>query len=147
MNFKHGYAAKRDHGLSSRLYRIWGGIVFGRKSGDQRVYGHVCVCKSWLKFENFLAWALENGYRKNLTIDRKNNSRGYCPSNCRWATMVEQARNRRSNVKITFQGETLLAIEWAERIGVHRSTVTRRIKTGWSVRDAVLRPPHRGLEP
>ena len=54
------------------------------------------VCEEWAtKFENFMEWAIENGYREGLTIDRVDNYGHYEPSNCRWSTFSVQSRNRR----------------------------------------------------
>jgi hypothetical protein len=56
----------------------------------------ITVCDEWRKDRDaFIRWALNNGYAMNLTIDRKDNYRGYEPSNCRFVTMEENLRNKR----------------------------------------------------
>ena len=59
----------------------------------------VKVCPEWNTFEPFFKWAIENGYKDTLTIDRINPYGNYEPSNCRWATTKEQAINKRKNYK------------------------------------------------
>ena len=57
----------------------------------------ITVCDEWRNnFEAFYKWALSNGYRDNLTIDRKDNDKGYSPDNCKWSTMKEQNQNKRA---------------------------------------------------
>jgi hypothetical protein len=55
----------------------------------------ITVCDEWQRFEPFYEWAMSNGYRDHLTLDRKDNFAGYSPDNCRWATMKEQQNNKR----------------------------------------------------
>lgn len=84
-----------------RLYRIWHSIkqrTDSNKGKDFIVYKSkgIIVCNEWLQsFENFKMWALDNGYNNNLSIDRKNNNKGYNPDNCRWVTQTVQNRNQR----------------------------------------------------
>lgn len=95
-------AKSTTHGQRyTRLYRIWTAMktrCTNPNSKDWPNYGGrgIGVCEKWLNdFSAFCEWALENGYADDLTIDRKNNDRGYCPENCRWATRAEQNQNKR----------------------------------------------------
>lgn len=85
----------------SRLHSIWHGMknrCLNPNTNRFKIYGGrgIRICKEWLNsFEEFYKWAINNGYDKNLTIDRINNNKGYEPSNCRWVTYSEQRRNQR----------------------------------------------------
>lgn len=88
------------------------------------------VCDRWLEsFENFLA---DMGPRPegDYSIERENNDGHYEPSNCRWATRIEQANNRRTNVKVTIDGVTKNLQAWALEHGVELSTASLRHKQG-----------------
>ena len=100
------------------------------------------VCKEWKEdFLNFYNWAINNGYKDNLSIDRIDVNGNYEPNNCRWATAKEQARNMRTNVNLTYNGETHCISEWAEITGIKASTIRYRIKiAGWSVEKALTTP-------
>lgn len=146
---RHSKTLPRDGRSKSRLYRIW--IYMRRRCTRPSIscyegYGGrgVYICEEWYNdFSVFQAWALANGYKDNLSIDRIDVNGGYTPENCRWADAKTQASNRRSNRKITFQGETLTLTQWAERFGMSRQGLSDRLSRGWPVERALTEPRHR----
>ena len=99
---------KRHGTWEHPLYRRWRKILAraGWKTPSEMqhknngaAYRNCTICDEWLNFVNFYRWAMANGYRKELTIDRIDNKKGYSPDNCRWVTRVEQNRNRRMTEK------------------------------------------------
>ena len=102
------------------------------------------ICDEWAGygdgFLNFYNWSMSNGYSEELTIDRIDNDGPYAPWNCRWATMETQANNRGNNVRITCDGETMTASEWAKKLGVKPETLLARHKRGWSDEDIIKTP-------
>jgi hypothetical protein len=89
------------HPSFDRLMNMLNGMrtrCHNKNNDSYYYYGErgIKVCKEWLDDKDlFIAWALANGYRDDLTIDRKDNYKDYEPSNCRFATYKEQANNKR----------------------------------------------------
>jgi len=94
MNLTHG-------GSHSRLYSIWASMKTRCSNPNYKKFDYyggrgITVCHEWQEsFETFRDWALANGYRDDLTLDRKNGDKGYFPENCQWATWSEQRLNQK----------------------------------------------------
>ena len=132
---------KRVHGgTGTRLYRIYLNMkqrCYNQKCESYKDYGGrgITICKEWLSdFSTFQKWSLENGYKKELTIDRIDNDGGYSPNNCRWTTRKEQNNNNRHCVLLTYNGETHNIQQWSEITGLPRGIITKRYKSGWDVK-------------
>src|SRR5690349_21012531 len=107
----------------TRTYRVWASMkdrCLNRKSTGFSNYGGrgITVCKKWRKFEGFFADMGEAP--EGLSIERIDNSRGYEPGNCRWATPREQMRNTRRNHYVACKGKKQTLSEWARDLGVSR---------------------------
>lgn len=133
------------HGLEhTRLYGIWTDMIHRCHNPENSSYERygargISVCEEWRNdVRVFYDWAINNGYSDDLTIDRVDNNGNYCPDNCRWATRVEQASNRRSNILITRNGETKTMKQWAISEGIPYQVVWQRIKKlGWDTERAL----------
>ena len=98
---------------------------------DYQWYGGkgVEVCKEWLDHPRlFEEWALRNGYKDGLTIDRVDSNKNYCPENCRWITREENSRRCGKVNWITVNGETLTGAQWATKLEIGINVINRAIK-------------------
>jgi hypothetical protein len=103
----------------------------------------ISVCERW---KDFTAFYEDMGDPPSGTsIDRIDNNGNYEPSNCRWATVTEQARNRRTNKILSFRGKDKCIAEWAECLGLTVNAIRNRLRVGWSV-EQTLSTPLRGRE-
>ena len=140
------------HGLEhTRLYGIWFDMrlrCYDEKNIAYHRYGGrgITICDEWKNdVKAFYDWATANGYKDSLTIDRIDNDGNYCPENCRWATVKEQASNRRSNILVTHNGKTQTMKEWAHEVGTPYKVVWARMqKLGWSAERALTEPVKKG---
>lgn len=130
---------KTIHSMShTRLYQIWNSMkqrCSNPHAISYKYYGAkgVSVCDEWQSFTGFCKWALENGYKEDLTIDRIDSGGNYDPQNCRWATIKEQQNNTSYNRMLTFGGKTLNVTQWSELTGISRHALYHRVRRGWDV--------------
>lgn len=128
---RHGHAASH---VRTPTYRSW--IAMHTRCGNPNHDGYseyggrgISVCEEWKSFERFLS---DMGERPSgTTIDRIDNSRGYEPGNCQWASHSEQENNKRATVKITFKGRSHSIAEWARITGIGYQTLRKRLEYGW----------------
>ena len=115
------------------LYGIWHSMkqrCFCETDNAYKWYGArgIGMVQEWVDdFSVFETWALSNGYDRGLSIDRMDNDGDYAPNNCRWATPVEQNRNRRGNRIITAGGLTLNIADWERYLGVKKNQLRNRL--------------------
>lgn len=133
----------QTHGMTKTpTHRIW--CLMRQRCNDVNFPGYakygakgIRVCERWNSFENFLADMGEKPSPRH-SIDRMNPRGNYEPGNCTWATAKQQQNNRTNNRRITFRGETLTLMQWAERLGIRRERIAARIdRLGWSVERAL----------
>lgn len=115
------------HSMMDRCYR--------EKARNFSLYGGrgITVCDEWHNIEAFERWAKNSGFQKGMTLERKNVNGNYCPSNCTWATPKEQANNRRNTLYLVFNGEKHSVSEWADILGMSRSTISNRYYRGFPI--------------
>lgn len=96
---------------NNRLNRIWNNMIqrcMNNKNKDYKHYGDngVIICDEWVDYGKFEKWALENGYRDDLEIDRKDSEGNYEPDNCRWITHQQNVWNmpKRKNCSSKYKG-------------------------------------------
>ena len=146
-SLKHGHS-KRGGGLSA-TYQSWRGMCTRCTNPNAKSYKDyggkgVGICVEWLDFENFLA---DMGERPTgMTLDRRDASGNYEPGNCRWATKIEQQRNTTANSRVTFEGVTMTQAEWAIEKGIKQTTLSYRLRSGWSLMEALSLTPRLGLK-
>lgn len=139
----HGESAAAGN---SAEYRIWHTMKERCLNPNATGYAHwggrgITICPKWC--DDYRAFLADVGRRPGpgYSIDRIDNERGYEPGNVRWSTVKEQARNRRSNRLLTFNGETKCVAEWAEAVGLTSDCLLQRVVAGWSTERALTTGP------
>jgi len=129
-------------------YQTWFGMIRRCCESTNRAYPDyggrgIVVCDAWRN--SFVAFLRDMGNRpsKQHSLDRIDNDGPYSKENCRWATVLEQANNKRGNIRITVNGTERTATEWSRISGVNRDTIVYRISAGCPAEMAVFMPPNK----
>lgn len=143
-----GCERRNKVGLSSedyeRLFNVWRNMIrrcYDPENDRYYTYGAkgITVCDEWKNdFKCFAKWAVDNGWKVGLSIERKDINQGYSPSNCTFITMKEQARNKSTNVLLTLNGKTKCVAEWSEIIGLDAKVIYARISRGYTDPSIIL---------
>ncbi len=140
---------QKTHGMRRRPeYSVWASMLNRCRNPRVHCYPNyggrgIMVCDRWLKFENFFS---DMGPRpEGMTIERIDNGGDYTPENCRWASPIEQYRNRRDNVFLAFRNVTMTMAEWGRALGFPDKLIRDRRKAGWTV-ERILTTPKRRCE-
>lgn len=132
---------------NQRLYTIWIDMrrrCYNKKRISYKHYGEkgIKVCDEWLDknngFVNFYNWAMANGYKNKLTIDRIDNNKNYSPDNCRWVTTFEQNNNLSTNHKIIYKGKTYNTMSsFCREKKINYDKFRQKIRQGYTIQDAL----------
>lgn len=140
-NATHGHAGKGKN--RNPIYSVWASMVQRCTNPKDRNWKHygargITVCDAWRSFPAFYS-DMGDPPTDNHTLERIDNGRGYDVGNCKWATRIEQARNKRSTVLVTVNGKTQALCDWADELGISRQGLYYWTKKGLSYGDAIER--------
>lgn len=147
LNKENATRLKTKHGLSKHpAYKCWEGMMsrcYNKDDKDYVDYGGrgIRVCAQWHDVAKFVKDMGERG--AGMTLERENVNSHYQPSNCRWATALEQGANKRNNNTGLVNGELLHLAGAARKYGVAENTIRNRLARGFSFHDAVTMQPER----
>lgn len=140
---KIGGKIGKHHLSRTRLYKCYNHMInrcHNSSNIQYKDYGGrgITVCEEWKNdFISFYNWAMSNGYKDDLTIDRIDVNGNYEPSNCRWVNKYLQANNKRNNVYITCNNETLTIAQWSNRLNINYWNIRRKIQKGWTIQQII----------
>lgn len=137
--------SRRRHGMTrTKPYKSWAHMLERCNNSESKSYKDyggrgITVCKKWEKFDGF--WEdMQEGYSDGLTIDRIDVNGNYEKDNCKWSTHQEQSDNRRNTIMVTLNGETEKLSYFLEKYNKKRYQYYGRIRSGWSIEDALAKP-------
>lgn len=144
---------RKIHGLSEEsntgIYKSWAHMKQRCLNPNNKSYPRyggrgIRICDEWMDVKNFYDWAVNNGFREGLTLERIDLDGNYEPSNCCWADRKVQNNNKSSNVLIAYRGKEKTLAQWADELGFNYGTLYSRIQgRGWDVIKAFETPVRR----
>ena len=130
----------------TKLNKVWRNMKDRCFNPNNKRFPHyggrgIDVCQEWKdNYVSFRNWAISNGYKIGLSLDRIDNNGNYCPQNCRWVDSIIQNNNFSRNRFVTYNGVTLSISQWSKITKIHRNTLDYRLKRGWEVGKALNYP-------
>jgi len=142
-SMKRGYSR---HGMTNtKIHNVWKEMLRRCKDNNPRSKSYkdkgISVCSNWRNASCFISWALSNGYRTGLQLDRIDNTKGYSPENCRFVTAQQNANNRDNNIHLSFNGKTQTLGEWSRETGIKHHTLYTRFRRGWDTNRILTKIP------
>lgn len=122
----------KHNGRNTLLYSKWSGIkrrCYNKNDSHYKEYGGrgITMCKEWRNdFAKFRTWAIKNGYKKGLSIERIDINKGYEPSNCKWIKLEKQAENKRNAVYMIYNNKRMRMVEVAKLENMPVKTLSSR---------------------
>lgn len=119
-----------NHRIRNIYYKMLNRCYY-KKDKDYKFYGNkgIKIYSNWLKNpKSFEEWALSNGYKDGLTIDRIDSSKDYCPENCRWVTALDNSKYKSTTKITTVDGISHTGREWAEVLELGTNTINKMLR-------------------
>ena len=133
----HDFLSERNtkHNISkTKIYKHWKSMKWRCKNtkahnANNYYFKNIKVCDEWINNPvEFYNWAMNNGYKDGLTLDRIDNNKGYSPNNCRWSTCKEQSNNTSRNHLIKYNNEYKTISQWAEILNIKYQKLYEKLK-------------------
>ena len=142
--YRHGANVGSKQTPEYVVYNLMKARCLNKNNSKYKYYGSrgIKICDRWLGENGFINFLNDMGVKPSNkhSIDRIDVNGNYEPSNCRWATRVQQANNMRTNVILEFNSEKKTQEEWGKIYGISGSNIHKRLKRGWSIEDALTKP-------
>lgn len=136
---------------NTEIYLKWCGMKSRCHNQNEKSFEYyggrgIRVCKEWLDdFDSFYDWSIKNGWQKGYSIERINVNGNYCPENCEWIQLLDQAKNKTNTIYAELNGERKRLLEWCEELGINPKTVYNRInQQGMTPEEAITYKRKRG---
>lgn len=128
--------------VERRIYQTYADIkqrCYNKNNINYFRYGErgIKMSEEWNKFDKFEFWALNNGYKEDLTIERIDVNGDYSPENCTWIPISKQAFNTTRNLYIEYKGKRVRLKTLCDDLGLNYNRTFSRLQRGWEIEDAI----------
>jgi hypothetical protein len=127
INFKNSWGNKRLRSIFSNMKQR----CYNENDKDYRWYGAkgIIICDEWLNNTKlFEEWALNNGYKDGLTIDRIDENKNYCPENCEWVSCGDNSKYKSTTSLIDVDGVIHTGKDWSKILGLGTNVINRYVR-------------------